>query len=155
MPDEPDPPRKFYKFKPAEFENINGVRRDDSLLPNQPPPDPGVVQTDKARIDVHDILRAANAAPLASTPAPRSTEPTEVQALLRENHARANRSGLNQVSAAPPRPTRRRRDYFISLAIGNLVLLVATVIQPIYGIAGMIIYNLGLTWIMWFVMEPY
>ena len=54
-----------------------------------------------------------------------------------------------------PRPTRRRRDYFISLAIGNLVLLVATVIQPIYGIAGMIIYNLGLTWIMWFVMEPY
>jgi hypothetical protein len=29
------------------------------------------------------------------------------------------------------------------------------VISPVFGAAGLIIYNLGLTWIMWFVMDAY
>jgi hypothetical protein len=154
MPDEPDPPRKHYKFKAAEFENVNGVNRDQSLHESQPQPDPGIVPTDKVRIDVRDIVRAAQI-PSAATPAPPHPGPNEVHTILRDNLARADAAGLNDVVPKPPRPSRRKRDYLLSLLIGNAVLLIATVISPIFGGAGLIIFNTGVTWIMWFVMDDY
>lgn len=154
MSDQPDPPRKHYKFKPKEFENVNGVRREQPLDHAQPAPDPGIVETDKARIDLRDILKAANAVPTTSLPKP-ATRSNEIHAVLRDNLAHANAAGLNRVDPTPRRASRRKRDYWISLLIGNLVLAGCTVIMPIYGAAGLIIFNVGLTWIMWFVMDDY
>ena len=75
--------------------------------------------------------------------------------MLRENLARANATGLNDVALPAKRISRRTRDYVIALILGNALLAIATVISPIFGAAGLIIYNLGLTWIMWFVMDTY
>lgn len=153
MPDEPDAPRKFYKFKAAEFERVNDVKRDEPFYETQPEPDPGIVPTDKARIDVRDLARAAQVTPAGPTPPPPRTN--EVHTLLRNNVARANATGLNDLAEKPRRPSRRKRDYAIAMILGNAVLLVGTAIMPIFGVAGLIIYNLGLTWIMWFIMDDY
>ncbi len=154
MPDAPDPPRKFYKFKPVDFENVNGVRQASSLDDTQPLPDPGIIESDKVRIDVRDLARAAKI-PIASS-APTAPKPiNEVHAVLQANLAKANAAGLNDVDLTPKRPSRRKRDYWLAAALGNAALAVAIMIQPIYGAAGVIIYNLGLTWTMWFVMDDY
>ncbi len=154
MPDAPDPPRKHYKFKPTEFENVNGVPRDSPLHEAQPLPDPGIVESHKVRIDVRDLARAAAIPTEKSQPSP-AAPANDVHAMLRDNLARANAAGVNRVALTPKRPSRRKRDYFIALAAGNALLAVATMIQPIFGAAGLIIYNIGLTWIMWFVMDDY
>ncbi len=154
MPDAPDPPRKRYTFKPTEFENVNGVRRESPLHEAQPPPDPGIVPTEKVRIDVRDLIHNAAIPSATSQPAPPNGE-NEVHAMLRENLARANAAGLNHVALPPKRISRRTRDYVIALILGNALLAVATLIQPVFGAAGLIIYNLGLTWIMWFVLDGY
>ncbi|MCX6953597.1 MAG: hypothetical protein NTV51_15710 [Verrucomicrobia bacterium] len=155
MPDASPPPRKVYRFKPTEFENVNDVRRDEplSLHETQPRPDPGIVPTDKVRIDVRDLARAAMIPPAASPPAPARTN--EVHTLLRDNAARAEAAGLNRLAEKPRRRSRRKRDYAIAMILGNAVLLMGTAIMPLFGIVGLIIYNLGLTWIMWFVMDDY
>lgn len=154
MPDAQDPPRKRYTFKPTEFENVNGVRRDSPQHEAQPTPDPGVVPNEKVRIDVRDLTRAAAIPTATARPAPRQGD-NEVHAMLRENVARANAAGLNDVALPSKRISRRTRDYVIALILGNAFLVVATVISPVFGAAGLIIYNLGLTWIMWFVMDAY
>lgn len=154
MPDAPDPPRKRYTFKPTEFENVNGVRRDSPLHEVQPAPDPGIVPTEKVRIDVRDLTRAAAIPSATARPAPPQGD-NEVHTMLRENLARANATGLNDVALPAKRTSRRTRDYVIAMILGNALLAVATVISPIFGAAGLIIYNLGLTWIMWFVMDAY
>jgi hypothetical protein len=81
-------------------------------------------------------------------------EENEIHAVLRDNLARANAAGLNEVSPRPRR-SRRRRDYFLTLLIGNTVLVGGAFLMPVFAIAGMIIFNLGATWIMWFVMDDY
>ena len=102
--------------------------------------------------------------PTTGVPAPknsvrRSRAPAnranDVHALLQQNLAHANAAGLNELAAKPKRRSKRKRDYFLSLIVGNAVLLGATAIQPIFGAAGLIIFNIGLTWIMWFVMDDY
>lgn len=35
------------------------------------------------------------------------------------------------------------------------MLLGGALVMPIFAIAGMIIFNVGLTWIIWFVMDDY
>lgn len=189
MPDTPEPPRKFYKFKPKEFENVNGVQRGDLDQPGQPAADPGVIRNEKVPIDIRDLLRSAHAheespAPSASSPpesaAPpvpgrievrdlnriatagqpaltknRPREETEIHATLRDNHARADAAGLNEVTPRERRPSRRKRDYLAALLLGNAALIVGTMLNPVFGAAGLIIYNVGVTWIMWFVMDDY
>lgn len=154
MPDAPDPPRKFYKFKAAEFESVNDVPRDSPLHAAQPRPDPGIVAADQGRIDVRDLARTAAIPTAKSQPSP-AAPANEVHAMLRDNLARANAAGLNRVDLTPKRASRRKRDYWVAFVLGNALLAVATKIQPIYGAAGIIIYNLGLTWIMWFVLDDY
>ncbi len=154
MPDAPDPPRKHYKFKAAEFESVNDVRRDSPLHEAQPLPDPGIVAADQGRIDVRDLARTA-AIPTAKSHSTPAAPANEVHTMLRDNLARANAAGVNRVALTPQRHSRRKRDYWVAFALGNALLAVATVISPIYGAAGLIIYNLGLTWIMWFVLDDY
>ena len=79
MPDEPEPPRKFYKLKEAEFERVN------------PHPE----------------------APGAATP------DQDVHSHLRENLARADAAGLNVLTPQAPRSSRRKRDYWTLLPLGN------------------------------------
>lgn len=148
MPDEQDPPRKFYQLKPKEFEMVNP--------PASMPP------ADSTPIDVRGHLRAANAGPLERPKASRTPAPSnDVHALLRQNQARIAAAGLHEVEPRPRRPSRRKRDYWLLLAVMNGFfgfLAFGPYRNPmtfVYGLAGMIIFTLGLTWVMWFVMDDY
>lgn len=122
MPDAPDPPRKFYTFKPVDFENVNGVRPASSLHDTQPLPDPGIIVSDKVRIDVRDLARAATSQPLLSS-APAPMRKNEVHTVLRDNLA--NAAGLNDLTldltclaAATPSPPFLARDFRLQYAAG-------------------------------------
>jgi len=88
-------------------------------------------------------------------PGDASQDPNDIAAVLRENHRRANEAGLNEVTFGPPRRSRRKRDYIIAMVAGNLALVAAAIVSPIFGGAGLVIYNVGLTWIVWGVMDDY
>ncbi|MEO5957799.1 MAG: hypothetical protein ABIZ49_04600 [Opitutaceae bacterium] len=154
MPDESDPPRKFYRLKPAEFERLNAP------VPAPPPGDasetPGTATsaTETPR-DVREIARlAARGAPPLGVNAP-ANRPNDVHALLRQNLDRANAAGLNELTPKPRHKSRRKRDYILALILGNALSIIGTAIMPVFGVAGLIIFNVGLTWIMWFVIEDY
>ncbi|WP_414664747.1 hypothetical protein [Horticoccus sp. 23ND18S-11] len=146
MRDEPDPPRKFYQLKPKEFEAVNP--------PSNLPP------ADSTPTTVRGHLRAANDGPLPPRPLPAPTE-NEVHALLRENHARADAAGLNEVQPVAPRRSRRKRDYWVLLLPINAFFgfmafgPYRSAMTFTYGLSGMVIFTLGLTWVMWFVMDDY
>lgn len=146
MRDEPDPPRKFYQLKPKEFEAVNP--------PSNLPP------VDSTPTTVRGHLRAANDGPLPPRSLPVPTE-NEVHALLRENHARANAAGVNDIAPHAPRRSRRKRDYWLLLLPMNAFfgfMAFGPYRNPMtlaYGIGGMIVFTLGLTWVMWFVMDDY
>ncbi len=130
MPDDSDPPRKNYALKPKEFERLNAPRP-DAHSPTPPEPTP-----------------AAN----------------DVFAIRRQLREREIASGMDElVPPERPRSRRRRRDYwlltllvngtFIPLALwgyrtGNITVLVSS-------IAGAILANVSLWWIMWVLMDDY
>jgi hypothetical protein len=147
MPDEPETPRKHYQLRPREFVRVN-----DHPGHAAPDSDPAVRP---ARIEVHDLLQAANAAP----PPVRATESkparNDVQRLLRDTHDHARAAGLHELTPKTRRPSKRKRDYWIMFAAGNAALIAGTLVQPVFGGAGLIIFNLGLAWIMWFVLDDY
>lgn len=84
-----------------------------------------------------------------------SQDPNDVRAVLRENLERANAAGLNDVVFATPRRSKRKRDYIFAMIAGNMALAICTVISPLFGGAGLVIYNVGITWVVWGVMDDY
>ena len=161
MPDDSDPPRKFYQFKPKQFDAVN----EHASQPPSPPdatsvPDPGPSELNQGRIDVRDLFKQANTAGPALS-ARKRQDANDVHALLAVNHARADSAGLNQVARTPRRASRRKRDYWLLMVVFN-AFFGFVVFGPyrnpmtfVYGLAGIILVSLGLTWIMWFVMDDY
>jgi hypothetical protein len=161
MPDESDPPRKFYQLKPKEFDSVN------AHPPQSPPaagdpgtPDPGPSEINHGRIDVKDLFKHASTPGRALSRKERA-EANEVHAVLAANHARANAAGLNEVSLRPRRASRRKRDYWLLLIPVNAFFAFVAFgpyrnpMTFIYGLAGMVLFSIGLTWAMWFVMDDY
>ncbi len=120
MPDEPDPPRKFYGFKPTTFEVANprpaAAPAPDSAA--QPASDPGIPTAPPGRIDVHELNRLASTGlPLLNT-SPVPVKENEVHAILRDNLAVADAAGLNDVKVDPNyRSRQQRRVRFFWIAI--------------------------------------
>jgi hypothetical protein len=143
-PQDPENPRREFRFKPPEFEPDNR---------------PAELHGSNAPIDVSQHYR------LASRPAPAPgtavKAENEVHAILRANVARAEAKGLNQVVPGRRRPSRRKRDYWTMLAGGNLlvggVMLAAhnSIPMLVLGLSGAVLFSVGLTWMMWFVMDDY
>jgi hypothetical protein len=155
MPDEPAPSRKTYGFKPREFDRANPTRPGAPAEDAPPLPDPGIVAADAGHIDVNDLIRtgAGTGRQLGSNAG--ANRGNDIHALLRENLAHANAAGLNEVSPIPQRKSKRNRDYFLLLFGGNLVLAVGFILQPVFAGAGIVLYNIGLAWIMFLVMDDY
>ena len=156
MSDEPAPPRKTYGFKPREFERANPARPGAPSADPPPAPDPGIVAAEgEQEIDVNDLIRAgAGSGPQLRSNAG-ANRPNDVHAMLRENLAQANAAGLNDLTLPPKRKSKRTRDYFLLLVSGNLILAFGFVLQPIFAGAGVVLFNFGLAWIMWVVMDDY
>lgn len=161
MADDPDPPRKFYQLKPKEFDVVN------EHAPQSPPPsselaakDSGPSEINQGRIDVRDLFKQA-ATPGPALAQQQRAKANEVHAILAANVARANAAGLNEVAPRPRRPSRRKRDYWLCLTLVNAIFAFAVLgpfrnpVTFVYGFAGMILFSVGFTWIMWFVMDDY
>lgn len=125
MPDAPEPPRRTFVLKPREFERLN------------PPPEE-----------------------LAAAPTPLAND---IFAMQRDLRAREQTSGRDELAPMPERRSRRRRDYWLMVALlnglggaaagtasatGNLIVLT-------YALSGMLLGTVGLTWVMWVVMDDY
>ncbi len=162
MSDESDPPRKFFQLKPTEFEVVN--ERLKTASPSEPPP--GAVSSQPSGpsgpIDVRELVRIGAKGTTLHPAQPPHVRDNDVHTILRENLAHANAAGLNDLAPKPKRVSHRKRQYWGLMLCGNAVLLTITLmagptnpVQFVYGIAGLVIFNLGLWWVMWHIMEDY
>jgi len=120
----------------------------------------GPAESDGGKIDVKELFKQANRPKRMLANQARQPESNEVHALLRDNLERANAAGLNDVGVPRRRLSRRKRDYFLILIPVDIffALLAWRGGNPMtfaYGVGGFMIFSLGLTWLMWFVMEDY
>jgi hypothetical protein len=140
-----DPARKTYGFKMRDFkrDNVRG---------------PGVEPLPTAK------ELAIMAGPVVATPkgatGPKAGDPNDVFNHLQENREKEKLTGGDTVEIRKIK-SRRRRDYWLLLIGGNLALVAGValngfnIISAIFGLAGLIIFSLGVTWIMWQVMDRY
>lgn len=161
MYDEPDPPRKFYGFKPTEFERANESPRPPAPASASPPaPDPGVTPVHRDRIDVRELARIALGGRPALGHNAVPNRPNEVHAILRDNLARANAAGLNEVSLRQRR-SRRLRDYLIVvIALNTPVAAIAWLcrydaITLVILLSGVVFFNIRFAWHVWAIMDDY
>jgi len=145
-PPEPETPRREFQFKPPEFERANRPVNESQ---------------DSAPIDVRQLYRQAGSPPPAPGAIAPSQADNEIHAILRANVARAEAQGLNQVIPQRRRPSRRKRDFWLLFVSGNL-LVVASVsglhrnaVTLVFGLSAIVMFSLGLIWVMWVVMDDY
>lgn len=85
----------------------------------------------------------------------------DVHALLRANHERRRAAGLEEAPPPAPRRSRRKRDYWLVLIpldlffAGVLIAPNAGSSLKLYALAGLVMFTLGFTWVMWFVVDDY
>ena len=159
MTDEPDPPRKLYGFKPAEFETANEAPRNPApASESQPVPDPGITRVHEGRIDVRDLARIASGDGAALGHNATANRPNEVHGILRENFERDKAAGWYEVD---PREDKRRmrriRNYWILLVVVDAPLGFfaykighGAAIPFVCAIAAIALFTTWWTWETWF-----
>jgi hypothetical protein len=136
MTDEPDPPRKFYKLAEAKFDRVNDAAptAESSSISNQA------------------ASEANPAEPLREN---------DVHKILLENRAVDKAGGLFDVAPVVKRPSRRKRDYWLLLLMGDGFFSLALAywglrsIPGLFAGAGIIFFSISLTWVMWLIMDDY
>ena len=145
MPDAPDPPRKVYGFKEREFKR-------DNAPSSKTPPAPTAQELAKLAGHHHDPRpRGAQA---------KADDPNDVLRVLNQNRRSEQEHNLDAIEIKETK-SRRKREFWLLLVGGNLFILGAVwlsgvnVITVIFGLAGLIVFSLGLSWVMWQVMDRY
>jgi hypothetical protein len=88
-------------------------------------------------------------------------KPNDVQVLMRQHAAKMRRADLDESTPRPRRVSRRKRDYWIVLIPLNAFFAFfafGPFRNPMtfaFGLGGMIIVTVGLTWVMFFIMDDY
>jgi hypothetical protein len=145
--DDADPPRRHYGLKAREFERVNA-------------PATGEARTPTAKELAILAGPSVGSGTKTSGGANREADPNDVYRVLKENRAVEQSAGRDEMEIRRIR-SRRRRDYLLLLAGGNLLivglvaLLGLNVMTVLFGFGGVLIFSLGLTWIMWQVMGRY
>lgn len=161
MQDEPDPPRKFYGFKPREFERANPA-------PPQPPsetpvPAPGIPVADSGKIDLHELIRAgAGNGPQLGTNAVKNRD-NEIHGILRDNLKHDLAAGHYELGVLDDSKRRRRiRNYWIALVAFDTPVAAfmfwighGAAIPFVCAIASMAIFTSWLTWETFFLRTHY
>ncbi len=160
MAEEPNPPRKFYGFKPREFATANVPHPAAPPPASAPLPDPGLVRPHVGPIDVRALNRlAATGRPLLRTPAG-PIQQNDVHTILRDNLAVADAAGLNEVKIDPrhrtPHQRRVRRCWILLVAVNVPLGLVAwKMSHPMsqasayfftFAVAGMALFTARVIW---------
>ncbi len=92
---------------------------------------------------------------------PTDAPPLSVEDMLRGNLARQRSADGELLAPLPPRPNRRRTDYLIMVTCGNLLALAAWLLLPanpmvlVPLLAFLVIYNIGLAWVLFGVLDRY
>ena len=85
----------------------------------------------------------------------------DVYAIRREIREREQALGLNELAPKPAPKSRRRRDYWLLLLTADSALVLTAwqgrgnVFVLVSAATGVVVATIGLTWIMWFVMDDY
>jgi hypothetical protein len=85
----------------------------------------------------------------------------DVKAILQANLKSEKNRHVNQPIPVTKKKSKRLRDYLKCVIFGNLFIVFwvwfcgANIVALVYGLAGIVILTLGLTWIMFQVMEDY
>lgn len=141
-----DPPRKNYDFKERAFQR-------DNPLSSEVPPMPTAAEL--ARMAGH-----APTQPRLQREA-KADDPNDVLAVLEQNRAVERKHGQDELEFKVPRKSRRKRDFWLMMVFGNLSIVGSVAvarfnpISLIFGLAGVVVLSLSLTWIMWFIMDEY
>lgn len=143
MPDEPDPPRKVYGFKEREFKRDNAVGGD-------------------ATPSAKDLARMAGPVTRSGPEktGAKPTDPNDVFKVLEQNRSVEKAHHRDDIEIRKVR-SRRKRDFWLILVGGNLAIIGGvyfsgvSVITLVFGLAGLVIFSIGLSWIMWQVMDRY
>ena len=140
-----DPPPKAYGFKEREF------RRENVRASGAAPMPTARELAMMAGPVVHSPKGAAG---------PKAGDPNDVFAALQKNRAVEKQHGLNEVELREIK-SRRLRDFWLHLFGGNLAIVAGValsgfnIISVIFGLSGLIVFSLGVTWVMWQVMNKY
>jgi hypothetical protein len=140
-----DPPRKNYGFKEREF------KRDNAPTGSVPPP-PTVKE-------LAMLAGPVTASPKGATGA-KAGDPNDVFATLQRNRATEQEHGGDRIEIRKIK-SKRRRDFWLMLIGGNLliggsvVVLGLNVFTVMFGLGGVILFSITLTWIVWQVMGRY
>jgi hypothetical protein len=138
------PLRPAVRFKTKAFENVN--------------------RASYPAVDLPAIIAAANRPPPATAAAepPRPANPgppIDVMEILREN-ARFQARTEKPVDLTS-RSNRRRRDYLILMIVVNgffiwrLIAGWGNPVTTLYSLAGLIVFSVGITWVVYGVMDRY
>ena len=170
MPDEADPPRKHYGFKEREFKRDNRPRSESQ------PPMP--TATDLARmadassskaggalrpegLSAGDNRASGHKTPPTSSQSKRG-DPNDVHAVLAANRAVEQKFGGDSVKFTKT-GSRRKRDYWLVFCATEIVCCGVTLLgvkqhNPfflIFGLTGMVVFGIAITWIMWQLVDRY
>ena len=78
--------------------------------------------------------------------------------MLQDNVDRARAAGLYELAPKPKRRSRRTRDYWTMLVVVNALFVGSVIWRPgviVFAGAGIILFTVGLTWVVWVVMDDY
>lgn len=140
-----EPPRKNYDFKERSFQRDN------------------VVGPEAERLPTAEELAKMAGGPMPTgrgATGPKTDDPNDVFKVLQHNRAMAEKHRFNELIIRKV-SSKRRRDFWLLLVPSDLLLgwLVwqarSNPVVLVYGLAGLVVVTLGLTWIMWFVMDDY
>jgi hypothetical protein len=98
--------------------------------------------------------------PVVAEPSATASAENDIHAILRHNHDAAKAAGLNEVVIKKVK-SRRARDYWTLLAAMAFAIFCAVAVTKfnpgsiLIGLAGMAMFTLAATWVMWFVMDKY
>lgn len=148
MPDESDPPRKVYGFKERAFKRDNA------------PASAGTPTPTAKELAMLSTATAPDRSRAQASATPKEADPNDVFAILRANRAVEDQAGLSDIEIREIK-SRRKRDYWLLLIGGNLAIIGIVflsgfnVISAVFGLAGLVLFSLSVTWIMWQVMNKY
>lgn len=98
--------------------------------------------------------------PSARKSAPKADDPNDVYAVLQRNRKMEQRHNLDAVEIKKIR-SQKLRDYWIGmigingLIVGLVLLLGPNIVSGMFGLAGVIIFSLSYSWLMWQIISRY
>jgi hypothetical protein len=158
MPQEQEPPRKTFQFKPREFDCVNEPTAPSAPegKDSKPPAAPA------SRRDVRDARQLAMLAvrrgERPSTVEERAALKSAGGSTFPEQDPAAEAQAFFSVKVRQPR---RRRDYLALLVLGNAIFVPLAIAHRDSGMTYAALltadafYFLATTWVMWFVVDKY